>query len=300
MSTLQLVTEKQISEMVTTRSQDKNRPSETEDHEPRAGEKRPHSKAAPAKTDEPVAKQREGGHPHSRRESRGHDVGQQQKTSDTGTDAQASPKIAQLISKYGALPLSDTALSDPDKATPDTVLALLLNALLSSTRISHALAAKTITVLVQAGYHKLDVLEKSTWEERTEVLTEGGYTRYREKTATMMGDLAELIKHKYGGDLNAIPQLAGKDPHKIRSELKNIKGLGDVGINIFFDTVQHVWPCVAPFVDPRSLETAEEIGIGGDVHALWKAVSEDPGQMCRLAAALTRVRLDGKGSEFAG
>ncbi|KAI1640875.1 hypothetical protein F4809DRAFT_589056 [Biscogniauxia mediterranea] len=285
--------------MVTTRSQDKNRPSETEDHEPRAGEKRPHNKAAQAKTDEPVAKQREGGHPHGRRESRAHDVDKQQKASGT-TDTPENSKIAQLISKYGDLPLSDTALSEPDKPTPDTVLALLLNALLSSTRISHALAAKTIAVLIQAGYHKLDVLEKSTWEERTEVLTEGGYTRYREKTATMMGDLTELIKHKYGGDVNAIPGLAGKDPHKIRSELKHVKGLGDVGVDIFFDTVQHVWPCVAPFVDPRSLKTAEEIGIGGDVHALWKAVSEDSEQMCRLAAALTRVRLDGKESEFTG
>ncbi|KAI1492253.1 hypothetical protein F5X96DRAFT_627466 [Biscogniauxia mediterranea] len=287
--------------MVTTRSQDKNRPSETEeDHEPRAGEKRPHSKAAQAKTDEPVAKQREGGHPHSRRESRAHDVDKQQKKASGTTETPENSKIAQLISKYGDLPLSDTALSDPDKATPDTVLALLLNALLSSTRISHALAAKTIAALIQAGYHKLDVLEKSTWEERTEVLTEGGYTRYREKTATMMGDLTELIKHKYGGDVNAIPGLAGKDPHKIRSELKNVKGLGDVGVDIFFDTVQHVWPCVAPFLDPRSLKTAEEIGIGGDVHALWKAVSEDSGQMCRLAAALTKVRLDGKESEFTG
>ncbi|KAI5917992.1 hypothetical protein F4810DRAFT_694167 [Camillea tinctor] len=285
--------------MVTTRSQDISRASDTESHEPRAGEKRLHDQVAPTKADEPVTKQREGGHPHNRTRRSDHEVGQGKKTSETAASP-ASQKVAQLISRYRDLPLNDAALSDPGKATPDTALALLLNALLSSTRISHALAAKTISVLIQVGYHKLDVLEKSTWEERTEVLTEGGYTRYREKTATMMGDLAKLILSKYEGDLNTLPELVGQDPEKIRLELKNIKGLGDVGINIFFDTVQHIWPCVAPFVDPRSLKTVGEIGIGDDVQELWKTVSKDPEQMCRLASALTKVRLDGKESDFAG
>ena len=44
----------------------------------------------------------------------------------------------------------------------------------------------------------MNVLKKSSWEERTQVLTEGGYTRYREKTATALGELADLILEKYG------------------------------------------------------------------------------------------------------
>lgn len=98
--------------------------------------------------------------------------------------------------------------------------------------------------------------------------------------------------------MNTILELTSEDPAKIRAELKKIKGLGDVGINIFFDTAQHIWPCLAPFIDPRSLKTAEEIGIGSDVKALWREVSEDPEQMCRLAAALTKLRLDGKEKEY--
>jgi hypothetical protein len=40
-------------------------------------------------------------------------------------------------------------------------------------------------------------LHESTWEQRTEVLTEGGYTHYREKTATAFGELAKLMEDKY-------------------------------------------------------------------------------------------------------
>ncbi|KAL7624405.1 hypothetical protein AAE478_005969 [Parahypoxylon ruwenzoriense] len=268
--------------MVTTRSQAKS-------HELHSGDKRSHSKAASTQDREPGSKQQKT---ESLGKGGAQENGNGKGKPDTGL-TEPNLKIRRLISRYGELPLSDTDLADPDKPTPDTVLALVLNSMLSSTRISHALAARTVKSLIEAGYHKLDVLKRSSWEERTEVLTEGG-----EKAATRMGDLAKLIEDKYEGDLNTILRLTSEDRTKIRAELKNIKGLGDVGINIFFDTAQHIWPCLAPFIDPRSLKTAEAIGIGGDVRALWQAVSENPDQMCRLAAALTKLRLDRKQNEF--
>ncbi|OTA99465.1 hypothetical protein M426DRAFT_67789 [Hypoxylon sp. CI-4A] len=206
--------------------------------------------------------------------------------------------IYKLISAYGELPLSGIELSNPKKSTPDTVLALILNAMLSSSRISHMLASKTVDLVIKAGYHKIDVRKKSTWEERTEVLTEGSDRSGREKAATMMEDLAQLIEDKYEGDLNTILRITSEDPVKIRAELEHIKGLGDVGINIFFDTAQHIWPCMASFVDPRSLRTAEGIGFGDDVQSLWQAVLKDPERMCKLAVALTKLRLDAKENEF--
>lgn len=106
-------------------------------------------------------------------------------------------KINSLIEKYGSIPLSKTELADPSSPHAETILALVLNAMLSSARISHELAARTVDGVIKADYHKFDVLKKSSWQERTEVLTEGGYTRYREKTATAFGDLAELIESKY-------------------------------------------------------------------------------------------------------
>ena len=65
---------------------------------------------------------------------------------------------------------------------------------------------------------------------------------------------------------------------------------------------QHVWPCLAPFLDPRSVKTATSVlgPTGVNARQLWETeeVGKSPERMCRLAAALTRVRLDGLEVEF--
>ena len=106
-------------------------------------------------------------------------------------------KVEAVLSAYGVLPLQDLGLSDPSTASPETVLAYVLHAMLTSARISHDLAYQSLKILIEARYHHLDALRKSSWQERTEVLTKGGYTRYREKTATALGELAELINNEY-------------------------------------------------------------------------------------------------------
>lgn len=117
------------------------------------------------------------------------------------TKAEKDPvkeKADALISKYGITPLADLELPDPSSPTPENLLALVYNALLTSTRISHTLAHKSVKCVIEAGYHDIETLRNSTWEERTEVLTKGGYTRYREKTATAFGELADFVTDKYG------------------------------------------------------------------------------------------------------
>ena len=124
--------------------------------------------------------------------------------SDPPQDAKPKPsavdmsKLDALLSSYGVHPLQDTSLDEQNEATPETVLSLLYLAMLSSARISHELAYKSLQCLIEAGYQNIETLKKSTWEKRTEVLTRGGYTRYREKTATALGELADFIVEKYG------------------------------------------------------------------------------------------------------
>jgi len=84
----------------------------------------------------------------------------------------------------------------------------------------------------------------------------------------------------------------------VRDLIKGIKGIGNVGTDIFFDTARGVWPSLAPFIDPRSLKTAEQCGIGGDVDRLWQKIGKDPVEMCKLCSALTTIRLENKEREF--
>jgi hypothetical protein len=110
-----------------------------------------------------------------------------------------NPKTSMLLSSpYAVLPLSDVGLTDPESPTAETMLAHLYNAILSSTRISHRIAHKTLKFLVEEEYHNLRTLNESTWQQRTETLTRGGYTHYREKTASFMGELGEYIRDELG------------------------------------------------------------------------------------------------------
>lgn len=72
-----------------------------------------------------------------------------------------------------------------------------------------------------------------------------------------------------------------------------------MGVDIFCDTAQGIWPCLAPFIDPRSMKTAKQCGLGDDLHAIWESVGEDEEEMCKLTTALTKVRLGRKEEEFA-
>ncbi|KAL0263049.1 hypothetical protein SLS55_002024 [Diplodia seriata] len=221
-----------------------------------------------------------------------------------------SSKIDSLITASGVavatLPFHDL-LPSPSQPTSTTILALLFHALLSSTRISHDIAAHAVRLLVGAGYADLPTLRASTWQRRTELLTDAGYTHYREKTATALGDMAALVDERYGGDASGLLRLDDDDDlpatevqKMLRRRLKEVKGLGDVGADIFIAGVQGVWPRAAPFLDRRSAKTAEEVGLGGGVEALFEGVGRDAGKMARLNAALTTVRLEKRVGEFKG
>ncbi len=52
-------------------------------------------------------------------------------------------KLDSIMDAYGVLPLQDTELGGPTQATPETILALVYLAMLTSARINHELAYKS-------------------------------------------------------------------------------------------------------------------------------------------------------------
>jgi len=113
-----------------------------------------------------------------------------------GLDSEQKAKIHEVISKYGDPPLK--GLVDDQWAPGKVVMAHILNALLSSTRISHNIAIHTLECLLDAGYNDIDVLRHTSWAARVNLLDSGGYVRYDEKTARYLGELRKLLTHKYG------------------------------------------------------------------------------------------------------
>lgn len=96
------------------------------------------------------------------------------------------------------------------------------------------------------------------------------------------------------GDLNNLLQSSDRNRKRVRDAMKRIKGVGDLGVDVFLDNVQAVWPAMAPTMDARSLQTAEEVGVGTDLDAIYAELDEDPVMMSRLANVLSMVRLEKK------
>jgi endonuclease III len=96
-----------------------------------------------------------------------------------------------------------------------------------SARINSSISVEAARNLAKRGWRTPEKLAASTWEQRVKALNEAGYTRYQERTATMLGDLADQLRERYGGDLRKLREEAERDPKAERRLLKQFKGLGD-------------------------------------------------------------------------
>jgi endonuclease III len=175
------------------------------------------------------------------------------------------------------------------RGTPSALFKLLVAAILFSARIGAKQGVRAAGALFEQGWTTAGKLAGSTWEERVRVLDRSGYARYDERTATMLGQASELLLERYGGDLRRLREAAGRDPNRERALLRQLKGLGNVGIDIFFREVQVAWDELYPFADERALGEARQLGLPGDAKAL--ARGHDRQAFARLVAALVRSSL---------
>lgn len=74
--------------------------------------------------------------------------------------------------------------------------------------------------------------------------------------------------------------------------LKEVRGMGDLAVEVFFNNVQSVWPTIAPSVDSRSLKTAADAGMGTNLDEIYGVLEHDPVRMSWFANGLSEVRLE--------
>jgi hypothetical protein len=170
---------------------------------------------------------------------------------------------------------------------PSPLFRMLCAALLLSARISADLAVAAARALADEGWTTPRKLADATWAQRTRVLNRSGYARYDERTSRMLEDAARHLLDAYGGDLRRLRDAAGRDPAREGELLKEFKGIGDVGADIFAREVQRVWPELRPFFDDRALRSARRLGLPDDPEELGRLAAR--GDAARLAAALVRA-----------
>jgi endonuclease III len=196
--------------------------------------------------------------------------------------------IGALLERHGKTYAAELGI-DLGKGTPSALFRWLCASILLSARISSDLAIHAARALSAEGWRTADQMAAATWEQRTRTLNQAGYARYDESTSRMLGDTAQMLLDQYGGDLRKLREAAERDASHERKLLKQCKGLGDVGVSIFFREVQLAWDELYPFADDRALRTAERLGLEGDAKALAKRLPKQ--EFPRLVAALIRVGL---------
>jgi endonuclease III len=207
----------------------------------------------------------------------------------TGT---TEPIVRELLARHGRLYAEDAGVRLADR--PGPLYQLLVLATLLSAPIPAETAVAAARELFAAGYRSPKAMSEASWQGRVDALGRGHYRRYDERTATMLGDGAELLSGKWHGDLrklrhDAAGEVAG-EVASIASRLTEFPGVGPVGASIFLREVQETWPGVAPYVDAKVVSGAHRVRLPADRESLAGLLAAS-GQPARLAAALVRVSL---------
>ncbi|WP_327372004.1 endonuclease [Streptomyces sp. NBC_01217] len=208
-----------------------------------------------------------------------------------------------LLSRYGTTYAAEAGIRL--RNAPQPLYQLLVLSDLLSARIRASVAVAAARALFAHGLRSPDRMIGATWQQRVDALGEGGYRRYDERTATQLGDGAELLLFEYGGDLRRLRGEADGDLDILRSGLRRTPGVGPAGADIFVREVQAVWPETAPFLDGKALQGAENLGLPASPAKLVRLAEQaeqaepagESGHLAdhgpaTLAAALVRAALD--------
>lgn len=196
--------------------------------------------------------------------------------------------VRELLERCGSLYAQDAGIKLADR--PGPLYQVLVLATLLSAPIQAETGVAAARELFAAGYRSPKAMSEASWQDRVDALGRGHYRRYDERTATMLGDAAELLSGKWHGDLRRLRDQADGEAAAIASLLTEFPAVGPTGASIFLREIQDTWPSVAPYVDARVTSGARRVRLPYDREPLAKLLTAS-GQPGRLAAALVRVSL---------
>jgi endonuclease III len=195
--------------------------------------------------------------------------------------------VQRLLKAAGTTYAEEAGIRINDKPMP--LFQLLVLCMLASKPIDATTAMRAARELFKAGLRTPKAVLAS--DRRTMISAFGRvhYVRYDESSATRLTDIAEVVRDDYSGDLREIAQRSQHDIRSAARMLKQFKGIGDTGADIYLREVQDVWTWARPYFDDRATAAAKVMGLPADPEKLGALA---PHANARLAAALVRSALD--------
>jgi endonuclease III len=203
--------------------------------------------------------------------------------------AQSADKrlAGRLLKVAGTTYAEEAGITLRDKPMP--LFQLLMLCMLASKPIGATIAVQAARELFRTGLRSPKSVLEADRHTMIAAFGRAHYVRYDESSATRLGDIATAVRDDYGGDLRQLAAAGDHDVEAVKRLLKQFKGIGDTGADIFLREVQDVWTWVRPHFDQRATAAAREIGLPSDAEALRKLA---PRNTAKLAAALVRASLD--------
>jgi hypothetical protein len=204
------------------------------------------------------------------------------------SSSDGSKQLVRRVLKAGGTTYADEAgIRINDKPMP--LFQLLVLCMLASKPIDAALAMRGARELFKAGLRTPKAILAADRHTIIDAFGRGHYVRYDESSATRLTEMAQRVRDEYSGDLREIASRSQRDVGKAKRMLKEFKGIGDTGVDIYLREVQDVWTWVRPYFDNRATGAAKQLGLPAESDALGALA---PRANARLAAALVRASLD--------
>jgi endonuclease III len=194
--------------------------------------------------------------------------------------------VGRLLKIAGTTYAEEAGIRLRDEPMP--LFQLLVLCMLASKPIDATIAMQAARELFGAGLKTPKSVLAANRQTMIEAFGRAHYARYDESSATRLADIATAVRDEYGGDLRGLADT--RDIATAKRLLKQFKGIGDTGADIFLREVQDVWTWVRPHFDRRATAAARDIGLPSDPERLGALA---PRRTASLAAALVRISLDG-------
>jgi len=146
-----------------------------------------------------------------------------------------------------------------DLNRPEDRFKWFLASILFAKRISAEIAKRTYRRFEEEGLTTPERILEAGWDRLVQVLDSGGYVRYDFSTASNLLKIMEDLIEKYG-DLEGLHE-ESSDPEDLEKRLREFKGFGPVGVNIFLRELRGRWEKAKPKPSRMAVETAQRIGL---------------------------------------
>ncbi|WP_374026036.1 endonuclease [Mycobacterium sp. HNNTM2301] len=195
--------------------------------------------------------------------------------------------VRRLLDAGGTTYAAEARIRLGDKPMP--LFQLLVVCMLASKPIDAAIAMAAGRELFKAGLRTPKAVLGADRRTMIGAFGRAHYVRYDESSATRLTEMAKRVRDEYSGDLRALAERSRHDAGAAKRLLKQFKGIGDTGADIFLREVQDVWTWLRPYFDDRATAAARQLGLPSQPAKLGALA---PQANARLATALIRVSLD--------